>query len=169
MGKPHSKSVRRVLVENKEQEGTLIENNTQESVQVAIFDNIHRKRFFLAEAAPIRNGILCGQFGYNVTTKTARKVLGGSYKYPPEFDQATCKVCKECTSMQRIIPKNGLDIIITKDKWSHQMRVKRESTSSSESGLHLGHYIAGCESDYASHFHSTKSSLMISIGVILDH
>jgi hypothetical protein len=78
MGKPCSESVRRVLVENKELEGTLIENNTQELVQEAIFDNIHRKRFFLVEAAPIFNGILWGQFDYNPNTKTARKVLGGS-------------------------------------------------------------------------------------------
>ncbi len=65
-------------MENEEQEGMLIENNTQEPVQEAIFDNIHRKRFFLAEAAPISNGILRVQFGYDTNTKKARKVLGGS-------------------------------------------------------------------------------------------
>jgi hypothetical protein len=147
MGKPCSELVRRVLVENKEQEGMSIENNTKESVQEAIFDNIHRKRFFLAEAAPICNGILWEQFGYNTNTKTARKVLSGSYIYPPEFHQATHEICEECASMQCIIPKNSLDIIITRDKWSQQLRVKQESTFSSESGLHLGHYITGCESD----------------------
>jgi hypothetical protein len=41
MGKPHAGAVRRVLVENKDQVGTLIENTTQELVQQAIFDNIH--------------------------------------------------------------------------------------------------------------------------------
>jgi hypothetical protein len=45
MGKPRAGSVRRVLVENGYQEGTLTENTTQESVQQAIFDNIHQKRF----------------------------------------------------------------------------------------------------------------------------
>jgi hypothetical protein len=36
-------------VENGDQEGMLAENTTQESVQQAIFDNIHQKRFFLAD------------------------------------------------------------------------------------------------------------------------
>ncbi len=53
-----------MLVEDEEQ-GTLTEHLTQESVQKAIFDNIHRKRFFLAEAAPACNGLLQGLFGYN--------------------------------------------------------------------------------------------------------
>jgi hypothetical protein len=113
MGKPCYKLDRRVLVEDKGRR-TLIENNTQELVQEEIFDNIHRKRFFLEEAAPIRNSILRGQFGYNnATTKTARKVLGGSCNNPPEFDQATHEICKECAGMRCIIPKNSLDIIIT--------------------------------------------------------
>jgi hypothetical protein len=53
MGKAHRGAVNRVLVDNGDQEGTLTKNITQESVQEAIFTNIHQKRFFLAEAAPI--------------------------------------------------------------------------------------------------------------------
>jgi hypothetical protein len=47
MGKGRGGSVRRVLTENGGEEGTLSEHLTQESVQEAIFTNIHRKRFFL--------------------------------------------------------------------------------------------------------------------------
>lgn len=54
MGKARNGSVRRVLVGNEE-EGTLIEHATQETIEDAIFNNIHRKRFFLAEAAPSCN------------------------------------------------------------------------------------------------------------------
>ena len=54
MGKARNGSVRRVLVGNEE-EGTLIEHATQEMIEDAIFNNIHRKRFFLAEAAPSCN------------------------------------------------------------------------------------------------------------------
>jgi hypothetical protein len=50
MGKACSGSVRKVLNENEES-GTLMEHVTHESVQQAIFDNTHRKQFFLAEAA----------------------------------------------------------------------------------------------------------------------
>jgi hypothetical protein len=49
-----------------------------------------------------------------------------------------------------------------------QWKGRQETTSSSESGLHLGHYIAECESDHLSHFHSIKSSLVIKKGLVLD-
>ncbi len=57
MGKLHSGSVWLMLVEDEEQ-GTLTEHLTQESVQKAIIDNIHQKQFFLAEAVPACNGLL---------------------------------------------------------------------------------------------------------------
>jgi hypothetical protein len=82
MGKQRSGLVRRVLVENGDQEGTLTENITQKSVQQAIFNNIHQKRFFLAEAAPICTGKLRGQFGYKAVTRTAKAILDGTYVYP---------------------------------------------------------------------------------------
>ncbi len=59
-----------ILVEEKEY-GTLTEHVTQESVQKAIFDNIHRKCFFFAEVAPACNGPLRGLFGYKADTITA--------------------------------------------------------------------------------------------------
>ncbi len=58
MGKLRGGSVHRLLVKNGSQEGMLTENTTQETVHSAIFDNIHWKRFFLAEEAPICSGPL---------------------------------------------------------------------------------------------------------------
>ncbi len=58
MGKLQSGLVCRVLVENEDQEGTLTEYSTRESIQQAIFENIHLRRFCLAEAAPICLGCL---------------------------------------------------------------------------------------------------------------
>jgi hypothetical protein len=82
MGKRQGGAPRRVLVEEG-QEGNLKEYTTQESVQKAIFDNIHRKRFVLAEAAPICNGELRRAIGYNATMNTATAILVGTYEYPP--------------------------------------------------------------------------------------
>ena len=76
-------------MENKDQKGALTKNTTQESVQQAIFENIHRKRFFLAESAPICTVKLRGQFGYNAVTRTAKAILDGTYVYPEDFNQAT--------------------------------------------------------------------------------
>ncbi len=99
MGKAQGGSVCRVLVESENQEELLTKNITQESVQEAIFANSHRKQFFLAEAAPICTGGLRGKFGYNAITRTARAILNGTYQFPPDFDQATREICKECAQI----------------------------------------------------------------------
>jgi hypothetical protein len=115
MGKLQRGSVRRVLALNRDEEGMLRENIMQESIQKAIFDNIHRKQFFPAEAAPICTGNLCGQFGYNAITRTARALLNGTYEYLPDFDQATREICEECACIWCMIPKDSLCTDISKE------------------------------------------------------
>jgi len=44
----------------------------------------------------------------------------------------------------------------------------KEETSSSRSGLHFGHYMAGIESEYISHFHALKAALIFHHGLVLD-
>jgi hypothetical protein len=167
MGKVHSGSVRKVLIKDKDS-GTLTEHATQESVQQAIFDNIHCKRFYLAEAAPACNGRLRGLFGYNATTITAKRILEEIYPYPDDFDQATREICEECARIRLLVPKNSLNLSITRHDWRRQWKGRRESTSSSESGLHFGHYIAGCDSDHIAQFHALKATLIINRGIVLD-
>jgi hypothetical protein len=121
MGKARSGSVRKVLIED-EDSGTLTEHATQESVQQTIFDNIHRKRFYLAEAAPACNGRLRGLFGYNATTITAAHILAGTYNFPEDFDQATREICEECARIQLMVPKNSLDLSITRHDWRRQWK-----------------------------------------------
>jgi hypothetical protein len=89
MGKPQTGLVHRVLVEDEDQEGALTEFSIQESIQQAIFENIHLRRFHLAQAIPICSGHLHGDFSYNAMMPTATAILNGSYHYPPDFDQAT--------------------------------------------------------------------------------
>jgi hypothetical protein len=169
MGKAHGGSVWRVLVESGDQEGILTEYTTAEFVQDAIFTHIHRKCFFLAENAPICSGRLRGRFKYNAVTKTAQAIFDNTYVYPPNFDQATKESCEECTRIQAMIPQDSLDTLITKEDWQRQWRGRRELTSSSESGLHFGHYIAGISSDHISYFHAPlKATLVLRRGVVLE-
>ncbi len=116
MGKARGGSVRCVLVDSGDQSGLLTENVTQETVQEAIFNNIRWNWFFLAESAPICTGNLRGRFGYNAVTKTAKAILNGKYKYPPEFDQATKEICEECACIREMIPIDSMDTIITKEQ-----------------------------------------------------
>jgi hypothetical protein len=137
-------------------------------VQAAIFDNIHRNWFFLAEDAPICSGNLRGQFGYNAVTKTAKAILSGTYEYPPDFDQAMQEICKECTRIRCMIPKDSTNTHVMKDDYKCQWKGHRESTLSSISGLHFGHYIAGTQSDHISHLHALKLALILKRGIVLD-
>ncbi len=117
MGKKRGGSVQRILVENPDQEGQQIKHTTQESVQQAIFDNIHRLRFFLDEDAPICQGILCGWFGYNSVSGMAGAVLDGTFVYPNDFDKATKEICRKCVAIRALIPIYSLNILITKENW----------------------------------------------------
>ena len=55
-GKKKGESSSTVQVEGRKD--MVIEYTTQEGVQTAIFENVHQKRFYLAEEAPICNGYL---------------------------------------------------------------------------------------------------------------
>jgi len=62
-------SVRVVQVEDGA--GGVLDFDTEEAVQEAIFNEVHRKHYNLAEEAPICQGALRGQFGYTATSPTA--------------------------------------------------------------------------------------------------
>ncbi len=53
----------------------VLDFDTEDAVQEAIFNEVHHKQYNLAEEAPICQGALCGQFGYTATSPTARSVL----------------------------------------------------------------------------------------------
>jgi hypothetical protein len=65
------------------------EYTTQASVQEAIWANVHYKHLYLADEAPICQGQLRRNFGYNAATKTAVDILDGTYVFPDKFDNAT--------------------------------------------------------------------------------
>ena len=72
------------------------EYSVLEEVETAIFDNIHGRRFYSAEQAPICQGSLRGDFGYMADTLIARQVLNGTYHYPEDFHQGKKEILQEC-------------------------------------------------------------------------
>ncbi len=75
--------------------GGVIDYETEEGVHEAIFNEVHWKRYNLAEEAPICQGGLRGQFGYTSTSPTAKTVLDGTYNFPPDMDTATRELFEE--------------------------------------------------------------------------
>jgi hypothetical protein len=149
-------------------EGTVKEINGKEELHEAIWDNIHRKRFYLAEEAPICSGLLRDAFGYNSVTPTAKAIQEGTYNYPPDFDEATKEILQECALIRLQVPKNSVSTIINPVDWSNHWRSAREETSSSISGRHFGHYKAGLQSQYESYLQALQATLVVKQGIILE-
>jgi uncharacterized protein (UPF0332 family) len=57
---------------------------------------------------------------------------------------------------------------MTKDDYRAHWKQAKEETSSSFLGLHFGHYIAGIDSEYISHFHALKATLLLHHGLVLE-
>ncbi len=104
LGKPQGGACFKVQVEWVG--GTVDKINGKEDLHKAIWDNIHRKQFYLAKEAPMCSGPLRGLFGYNSVTPTAKAILEGTYHYPPDFDEVTKEILQECALIRLCIPKN---------------------------------------------------------------
>lgn len=156
------------LVQVLEENGRVTEYQTQEQVLEAIWNEVHRKRFHMAEEAPICQGHLRGDFGYNAVSPTAQAILEGKYQFPPDFDSATKELCMECARIRQVISKNSTISTISMEHWKSKWRKADESTSSSASGLHFGHYKAAVDSDIISQFHALKVTLAMRRGIALD-
>lgn len=145
------RSVREVQVETDK--GGVVDVVGEAEIQQAIWLEVHQKRFHLAEEAPICQGLLRGEFGYLVISPTAQSVLNGTYRFRPDTDQATRELMEECAQICNVIPRRSVLTCITRDLWQQRWRKAREDTSSSELGLHFGHYIAGADNDAISTYH----------------
>ena len=164
--KPKGRSAKVVTEETGD--GDVLEYRGQSAVQHAIWNGIHKSRFYLGEQAPICQGEMRQAFGYLATSIAARQVLAGTYQYPPDFDEATKEICVACAAIRLGVPANSVDTKIKREEWMRRWLKAREKTSSSESGLHFGHYKAGAKSPIISHLHALKASLAMRRGFALE-
>jgi hypothetical protein len=166
LGKPWGGACFKVQVEQAG--GTVDEINGKEDIHKAIWENIHRKQFYLAKEAPMCSGPLRGVFGYNSVTPTAKAILEGTYHYPPEFDEATKEILQECALIHLCIPKNSISTMITSGDWSNCWHSTWEETSSSISGRHFGHYKASLQLQYVSYLQALQATLVVKRGIVLE-
>ena len=150
------------------QGGGIMEHTTQETVERTIFSEIHEKRYTLAGEAPICNRELFQDFGYQSNTKAARAVLKGTYEAPKTMGEATLDLFAEIAAIRRIIPENSVQIVITPEQWKQYWWAMNEKTSSSESGIHFGHYVVGSKSDIISHYHAARVSVTLAHAIHLE-
>jgi hypothetical protein len=55
-----------------------------------------------------------------------------------------------------------------RERRQQQWKKVKEDTSSSQSGLHFGRYIAGADCEYFSQFHALRISLALKNGIALE-
>ena len=145
-----------------------MERTTQETVKQGIFSEVHNKRYTLAGEAPICNGELFQDFGYLANTSASNAVLDGTYMMPPESDQSTAELFAEIARIRALIPKDSVSIKITPSQWKRYWQVVNEETSSSESGLHFGHYKVGRLSDIIAHYHAAHVTVTLAHAIQLE-
>ncbi len=133
------------------QNGAIMEQTTQDAVEQTILSEIHKKWYMLAGEAPICNGGLFQDFGYMATSPASRAVLDGTYVLPPSSDAATSELFSEISNICCLVPADSVSITITPLHWKQYWKVVNEETSSSESGIHFGHYIVCSKSGIISH------------------
>jgi hypothetical protein len=136
-------------------------------VENTIFSEIHDKCYTQAGEAPICNGNLFQDFGYLANTPASRAILDGTYKTPTNSDRATAELFDEIAAIRAVIPKNSVDITITPSQWIQYWQVVNEETSSSESGLHFGHYKVGGKSDIIAHYHAARVTVTLAHAIQL--
>ncbi len=122
----------------------------------------------MACKAPICNGKLFEELGYTANTPAARAILDGTYIAPEGLDQATLDLFVEVANIRWQVPLNSVSICITPQQWKRYWKVVNEETSSSESGLHFGHYIVGSTSDLITHYHTARVSVVIAHAIQLE-
>ena len=94
--------------------------------------------------------------------------MAGTYDYPPHFDSATREILQECAAICLRVWPRSVDTTLSTGTWREQWPRARETTSSSISGRHFGHYIAGSKSHAISQMHALKTTLCLKLGLALE-
>ena len=73
------------------------------------------------------------------------------------------EIAKICS----LVPPDSVTGIILQERWQQRWKKVKEDTSSSQSGLHFGHYIVGADCNHISQFHALRVSLALKKGIAM--
>lgn len=134
---------RSVLEVQELTETGIVTHNTQQSVEQAIQRECN-SRFHLGHSAPIAKTLLGDELQYLRNPDIAHAIISGTYIIPPDLDEATKLLLTEISKLGRQVLRGNrlVELEITGADYIKYWRRVKESTSSSPSGLHLGHYKA---------------------------
>jgi hypothetical protein len=93
--------------------------------------------------------------------------LDGTYNFPSDIDEATKELFVEIMKIRSLVSPNSVTGTIFQECWQQRRKKVKEDTSSSQSGLHFGHYIADADCDHISQFHTLQVSLALKKGIAM--
>eukprot|EP00984_Skeletonema_dohrnii_P008234 scaffold3021_cov182-Skeletonema_dohrnii-CCMP3373.AAC.3 len=132
-------SVTRVEVER--QDGVVTEYINKEEIEKAVMEEL-TSRFGRAGSAPICQGVLYDLLGTYADTEAAVQILEGTFTPPTDADGPTLIILEEIARIWQLMGEGEVSIVISQEDYQYYWRKVKESTSSSLSGLHFGHYKA---------------------------
>ena len=100
----------------------------------------NRKHFSQALGTPFTVPPLSTDFGFTGTGESAQQALSGQYIYPGENATTALRLLLDHLKQTAEMENQASHPTISEDAFSGKLKVWRESTSTSPSGLHLGHY-----------------------------
>jgi hypothetical protein len=128
-GKKRTRSAMSVQVE--EQRGIFSESSTKETVEDAIFQEVHDKQYTLAKKAPICSRKLFNNFGHVANTLASKAVLDGTYQPQPNSDTAMAELFNKIAAIRQIVPKDSASPVIMPEQWKWYWAIVNKETSSS--------------------------------------
>ena len=166
-------SIKRVINEPRLGAITKVEKNTEDGIveihdldgMVAEIQQVTEKRFELAESAPASTTSLRTSVGFLADTQFALDLLSGTTDLPTDLDDPTRTILEEMKLLWNDDSnKRFATFSITKEDFRYYWKRAKESTSSSISNVHFGHYKTAARSDIISRFLADKLTVIGSYG-----
>lgn len=164
VGKPTSGSVTKVETVNGAVTCTY---TTKTDIEAALADE-HKSRFTLASNAPTGSTPLHNFLGHLATIPLAQDILNGAGAHKETYDSNVKELFDELASIAMTLRRRCIPITLTDDDFTAYCSKAKESTSSSASDLHFGHYKAALLSPLLIRFHAMELQLALQTGVYLD-
>jgi hypothetical protein len=140
----------------------------QHEVEVACGEHLG-ERFSLGKRAPLSAAALRREIGDLGDTDAARRILENDYTYSDKWDSSTVDLLKACAKLRLECKDSAAEeYTVTEDDFTDFWATSKESTSSSKSGRHFGHYRAITEDKSLVSLHVNSINLAAGRGKPLD-
>ena len=149
-------------VERREGE-SLVQYTEQQDIERVVQEET-QTRFTAAESSPFCQGLLREQLGYMADTETAASILNGTFTIPTLLDDTAALLIQEIGRVGQLVSRGCVRMDVSAEEFSDYWRHMKESTSSSMSGVHFGHYVVAGANPSLSSFFARKISLVMRSG-----